>query len=94
MPAKVPRSDAVATAPSTARRLVPEARAAADGGVATELTGATTVAAAVANTVTEETPLASTAGVAEEGTDLGPSAEAQAIPSRGNASGRRARDNT
>ena len=68
MPAKVPRSDAVATAPSAARRPVSEAWAAAAEGAATELTGATTVAAAAASTATE-------------GTDPGPSAEAQVVVS-------------
>ena len=79
MPAKVPRSNTVATAPSAARRPAPEAWVATDGCVATELTGATTVAAAAANTAAEETPMVSTAGATEEGTNLGLSAEAQII---------------
>ena len=58
---------------------MPEARAAVDGGVATELTGAAIVAAAAMITAAEETPVASTAGAAEEGTDPEPSAQAQAI---------------
>ena len=67
-PEMVPRSDAVATAPSAARRPVSKARAAAAESVATELMGATNVVAAAASTATE-------------GTDPGPSAEAQVIVS-------------
>ena len=66
-PAKALRGDAVATAPSAARRPVSVVRAAAAESAATEPTGATTVAA--------------TASTAAEGANPGPSAEAQAVAS-------------
>ena len=50
-----------------------------DGGGATELAGAATVAAAATDTAAEETPMAGTISAAEEGIDLWLSAEAQVI---------------